>query len=95
MGIYNPITSLFESTYQNSLVTKLGDPLQELQMRIDWSKFRPILEEVFPTTKNKKGGRPRMDPQDILKILILQKLYQLSDHATEFQIADRMNFQRL
>jgi len=94
MRIYNPITSLFESTDQNELVSKLGDPLQELQKRIDWVQFRPLLEEVFPTTKNKKGGRPRMDPLKMLKILILQKLYQLSDHATEFQIADRMSFQR-
>lgn len=94
MRIYNPITSLFESTDQNNLVSKLGDPLQELQKRIDWDQFRPLLEDVFPTTKNEKGGRPRMDPLKMLKILILQKLYQLSDHATEFQIADRMSFQR-
>jgi IS5 family transposase len=42
----------------------------------------------------KKGGRPRMDPVMMLKVLFLQKLYDLSDQAMEYQIADRMSFQR-
>lgn len=35
-----------------------------------------------------------MDPVMMLKVLILQKLYALSDHAVEYQIADRMSFQQ-
>lgn len=35
-----------------------------------------------------------MDPVLMMKALILQKLYDLSDHALEYQIADRMSFQR-
>lgn len=35
-----------------------------------------------------------MDPVMMMKALILQKLYSLSDHALEYQIADRMSFQR-
>ena len=94
MHVYNPITNLFEGTDQRILVSKLGDPLEAIDKHIDWDQFRILLEEVFPTTKNPKGGRPRIDPLKMFKILILQKMYQLSDHSTEFQIADRMSFQR-
>ncbi len=76
------------------MVTKLGDPLLKIDSRIDFEQFRSSLEEVFPTTKKPKGGRPRMDPVLMFKVLLLQNLYALSDHAVEFQIADRMSFQR-
>jgi transposase len=41
-----------------------------------------------------KGGRPPFDPVMMFKILVLQALYLLSDDATEFQINDRLSFQR-
>ena len=41
-----------------------------------------------------KGGRPPFDPVLMFKILVLQALYSLSDEATEFQIKDRLSFQR-
>jgi len=94
MAIYNPIANLFGGSDQRELVSKLGDPLEKLNEIIDWERFRPILEEVYPTVKNRKGGRPRMNPVMMMKVLILQKLYNLSDHGLEFQLADRMSFQR-
>ncbi len=94
MAIYNPISNLFEGADQFNLVTKLGDPLLKINSSIDFERFRPSLEEVFPTKKSTNGGRPRMDPVLMFKILLLQNLYALSDHAVEFQIADRMSFQR-
>ena len=39
-----------------------------------------------------KGGRPPFDPVFILKVLVLQKYYNLSDEQTEFQIEDRFSF---
>lgn len=41
-----------------------------------------------------KGRRPPFDPVLMFKILVLQALYALSDEATEFQIKDRLSFQR-
>jgi IS5 family transposase len=40
------------------------------------------------------GGRQRWDRVLMFKILILQKLYEISDEATEYQINDRLSFQR-
>ncbi|EMN90713.1 IS5/IS1182 family transposase [Leptospira weilii] len=41
-----------------------------------------------------KGGRPPYDAVLMFKIIVLQKLYNLSDHQTEYQINDRFSFQR-
>lgn len=41
-----------------------------------------------------KGGCPPFDLVVKFKILILQALCSLSDQATEFQIKDRLSFQR-
>lgn len=40
------------------------------------------------------GGRPAYDYILMFKIVILQKMYNLSDDRTEFQINDRMSFMR-
>jgi hypothetical protein len=94
MGIYHPSATLFEGESRAELIDRLGDPLLALSKLINWEGFRLGLEEYFPTEKLARGGRPRMDPLMMLKILILQKLYDLSDQAMEFQIADRLSFQR-
>lgn len=39
------------------------------------------------------GGKPPFDPVFMLKVLVLQKYYGLSDDATEEQIFDRFSFQ--
>jgi hypothetical protein len=41
-----------------------------------------------------KGGQPPFDPVMMCKILALHALYSLSDEGTEFQIKDRLSFQR-
>lgn len=56
--------------------------------------FRGLLEEVtgYNTKDVSKGGRPPFDPVFMLKVLILQKYYGLSDEATEIEIDDRDSF---
>jgi IS5 family transposase len=39
-----------------------------------------------------KGGRPPFDPVFMLKVLVLQKYYDLSDEQTKFQIGHRFSF---
>jgi len=40
------------------------------------------------------GGRPPFDYVLMFKILVLQKLYNISDDKTEYIIMDRLSFQR-
>jgi transposase, IS5 family len=70
------------------------DPLARLHEVVDWEAFRtPIEKAVVPEPKG-PGGRPRFDAIIMLKVLVLQRLYHLSDAQTEFMIRDRLSFMR-
>jgi len=77
-------------------VANLGgkDPLARLDQLIEWEDFRPILAEVLPKELKTSGGRPRFDLVMMFKILVLQRLYNLSDESAEYQIKDRLSFMR-
>jgi IS5 family transposase len=66
----------------------------KLNKIIDWEGFRDLMEEVagYRAKDKKKGGRPPFDPVLMLKILILQKYYGLSDERTEYEVNDRLSF---
>ena len=84
----------FDEQKRLNRLTVLGDRLPRLNEVIDWELFRPELQKAFPTKPEEHGGRPRYDLILMFKILILQRLYNLSDEQTEFQITDRMSFMR-
>lgn len=87
-------SNLFEKEDQLYRLKKLGDSLDRLNRAIQWESFRGQLEKVFPVEVSKAGGRPRKDPVMMFKVLVLQRLYNLSDHEMEFQLADRASFMR-
>ena len=72
------------SSFKNSLL--------ELNEIIDWASFLPILKEAFNKEKKSTGGRKPYDRILMLKIIILQSQYNLSDDQTEYQIYDRKSF---
>lgn len=70
------------------------DPLARLNVRIDWEMFRPNLNRAFEKEAKGPGGRPRHDVVMMFKILVLQRYYNLSDEQAEYQINDRLSFQK-
>ena len=81
---------------ENRLVklSKLGDQLEKLNQVIDWMIFEPLLKSVFAKSRKGTGGRPPYNYVMMFKILVLQRIYNISDDQTEFQINDRMTFMR-
>ncbi len=71
-----------------------GDPLEHLAAVVDFEVFRGLLVAALRRSVRGKGERPPFDPVPMFKILVLQALYSLSDEAAEFQIRDRLSFQR-
>jgi IS5 family transposase len=71
-----------------------GDPLPKIQKVVDWQQFHSLLEAVRDKEHKSNAGRKPFDPIVMLKVLILQSLYNLSDEQTEFQIRDRLSFMR-
>ena len=74
-------------------VKKLGDRLAEIDSIIDWEAFRPIVAGMY-RNNTERGGRPNIDEVVMIKILVLQQWYGLSDPEIERQIADRISFRR-
>jgi IS5 family transposase len=74
-------------------IQKLGDRLAKIEPLIDWEAFRPIIAGLFDN-RSEKGGRPNIDEVVMVKLLVLQSWYGLSDPELERQVADRISFQR-
>jgi len=71
-----------------------GDPLVKLDEIIPWDKFRSTLNRAFKKARKSNAGRPPYDYVLMFKMLVLQSLYNISDHQVEFQVRDRLSFMR-
>ena len=79
--------SFFSLTERLAQISQQRDPLERLNAVIDWQIFQPLLDRVFPAVAPKgHGGRPAYSRLFLCKILVLQRLYELSDEATQYQI---------
>ena len=81
---------IFRKAYQK--IHKLGDKLAEAEKRLDWEAFRPIITPMY-RNKTPRGGRPNVDPVVMVKLLVLQAWYGLSDPELERQALNRIDFQ--
>ena len=72
-------------------VKGLGDRLELMKNQIDWEPFRPIVKKAF-FDGTEKGGRPHTDEITVVRMLLLQAWYGLSDPELEYQINDRLSF---
>ena len=72
---------------------KLGDRLAPVDSLIDWEAFRPIVQGLYDN-KGPRGGRPNVDEVVMVKLLVLQEWYGLSDPELERQVVDRISFRR-
>lgn len=84
---------LFDVSTRLKELSKCKDPLEKLAATIDFEAFRDDLETAFAFHRG-KAGRPAYDAILILKMLLLQSLYDLSDDQIEFQVKDRLSFMR-
>ena len=66
-------------------------PLNGISDRIDYERIGPILSSLFENDIE-KGGRLNYDPVLMVKILLLQQWYNLSDPQVEREIRDRISF---
>lgn len=83
---------LFDLQRRMDQLNECGNPLERLNEAVDWEIFRPQLETIREKERKSPAGRKPYDVVMMFKILILQSLYNLSDHQIEFQIKDRISF---
>ena len=85
--------SLFAEENRLQKLSELGDCLERLNIII-WESFRPTIALALIHERKSNAGRPPYDCIMLFKTIVLQRLYNLSDDQTEFQINDRMSFMR-
>lgn len=86
---------LFDYMNRMKKLEQKGCPLDKLDRVIRWKMFEEIMEEALKRESAQgPGGRPRYEPLMMFKILVLQRYYNLSEEQTEYQINDRLSFQR-
>lgn len=76
---------------QYEKVRGLGDRLELMKKHISWEPFRKIVAKVFFDNKE-WGGRPHTDEIVVVRTMLLQAWYGISDEELEFQIHDRISF---
>ena len=82
--------NLFAEETQLERLSKSGDSLERLKV-IDFECFRPTLTEGMKKERKSSAGRYPFDNVMMFKVLVLQRLFNLSDDQTEYQITDRIN----
>jgi IS5 family transposase len=92
--VTNDSMSFFSAHDREIKLSQIGDPLERLSAVIDWEKFRDCLEKGLYQAPRTKGGRPPYDPVLMFKILVLAHYYNVADEALEYQILDRVSWQR-
>jgi IS5 family transposase len=64
--------------------------LERIAALVDWAAFERLLGDVYAAP----GGRPSYGPVLLLKCLLLQQWYRLSDPGLEETLSDRLSFRR-
>jgi len=90
----NRTRGLFDEQFRLDKLSKIKDPLEQLDQFIRWEDFRPIIDQAFVAKDPSLGGRPPFDRVMMFKVLVIQRIYNLSDDNAEYQILDRHSFCR-
>src|SRR5471032_2109539 len=87
-----PRISLFAEHEREDRRTKIGDPLVGLTKHVDFEALAAGIDGAAPRPSRAKCGRPPYPTVLMVKILVLQQLYNLADDALEYQLLDRRSF---
>lgn len=86
--------SLFAGEDRAAKRDRIGDPLQVLDRHIDFTVIAAAIDAKLTLGNRGKGGRPPYPTETMVRLLVLQQLYNLSDDALEYQVLDRSSFAR-
>ena len=87
-------TDLFADDHHRKKIDTLGDPLAEIESYIDFATLAAEVDRIAPRPVSAQGGRPPYPTETMVRILVLKRLYNLSDEQMEYQLLDRMSYQR-
>ena len=86
--------SLFADQEREAKLNKLGDALRVLEEHVDFAELAAAVEHAAPRPGRERGGRPPFPTELMVRVLLVQQMFNLSDEQMEFQLLDRLSFQR-
>ena len=86
--------SLFAAEEREAKLDKLGDVLQLMEQHVDFKALAAAIDRAAPRPDRGRGGRPPFPTELMVRVRVLQQLYGLSDEQMEYQLLDRLSFQR-
>lgn len=86
--------SLFAAEEREAKLNKMGDILQVMEQHVDFVALAASIDRAAPRPSQVKGGRPPFPTELMVRVLVLQQLHGLSDEQMEYQLLDRLSFQR-
>jgi len=87
--------SLLAAEERETKLNKLGDTLQLLEKHVDFVALATAIDRAAARPSLERGGRRTFPTALMVKAQIIQQLYNLSDEQMEYQLLDRLSFQRL
>ena len=79
--------ALHEEFIKLESIGSRASKLEEIKKLLDWSKFLLLFPE-----KESTRGRPSYEKILMIRLLLLQNWYGISDEELEFQVKDRVSF---
>lgn len=68
-----------------------NETLEMISSLVDWGEIRAL---IAPTYSASRSGAPAIDPVILVKMLLLESLYNLSDVRVAQECADRLSFRK-
>lgn len=80
--------SLFVAEERESQLSKLGDPLELPVRHVDFAALAASVDRASPRPLGNFGGRPPYPTELMIRLLVIQQLFNLSDAQLEFLVLD-------
>jgi len=82
----------------DAVIHDIGDPkmtarLDQLDRAVPWAKLAAPIQATYGNT-TEAGGRPNVPVEMMLKVMMLQKWFNLGDASAEGMLRDRISFRR-
>ena len=68
--------------------------LDRLNEIVPWEEFRSLLEQIHQKERKNNAGRKPLDVILMFKLLLLQKIYNISDEELEYQVNDQLSLMK-
>jgi IS5 family transposase len=90
---------LADPTFTDALMVDYGSPkmgefFTQMNAVIPFDELAATIGDVFDDSRNARGGRPHWPVVMMVKCVLLQKWFGLSDPALEEMLRDRLSFRR-